>query len=70
MEFLDLKATDLVSRPTLGDILICGGCGFPSKVTLEGTALMSDAEFRELSKEEVIEVNFAQRAIKRNVRNQ
>lgn len=67
----DLKFTDLVDEPLkVDDIILCGSCGNVSKVTLLGTALLTDEEFRALSEEEARDLNFAQRAIKQHLRNQ
>lgn len=71
MSLLDLRPADLVSpRPTLNDLLVCGGCGCISKVTLGDTVLMSEDEVLTLAPDEQRDLNFAVRAIKVKLRNQ
>lgn len=55
--------------PHVDDILICGGCGLASKVTLLGTDLLTDDDFLTLSPEERRDISFAIRAVKRNLRS-
>jgi hypothetical protein len=55
--------------PHLDDILICGLCGAPSKVTLLGTEVVSDEELSNLSEEEQHDIEFAIRAVKKQIRN-
>lgn len=68
MELQQLRPANLVYEdPKFDDILLCGACGFPSKVTLLGTALVTDEEFAALTDDEQADLNFAQRAIKKQV---
>jgi DNA-directed RNA polymerase subunit RPC12/RpoP len=68
MEQLDLKFTDLVEEKLrVDDLILCGGCGLPNKVTLEGLALLNQIEFELLSKDEKRDLDFAQRAIKKKL---
>jgi hypothetical protein len=69
MDLLELKQVDLVrTPPQIGDLLVCGGCGFISKVSLTGTMLITEPEYEALSYDEKRDLTFAQRAIKRNLR--
>lgn len=71
MHLLDPKATDLIAgAPVVGDFLICGGCGCPNIVTIEGTKEATEADLLELSPEEQRDMTFAIRAVKRHIRNQ
>lgn len=70
MTLSDPRPADLVTEaPRLGDILLCGGCGHPSKVTIVGTKLLTEEDFTGLSPDERRDLDFAQRAIKRKIRN-
>lgn len=70
MTLSDPRPADLVQEPPrLGDILLCGGCGMPSKVTILGTKLLTEEDFSGLSLDEQRDLDFAQRAIKRSIRN-
>lgn len=70
MELLQPKPTNLVQvRPKLNDVILCGGCGFPNVIELTGTHLMTEDEFGALHPDERKELDFAQRAIKRQLRN-
>lgn len=70
MSLTDLRAADLgVPEPRFDDILLCGACGQPSRVTLTGTALLTEEEFNSLDEDERNDLMFAQRAIKRKLRN-
>jgi hypothetical protein len=70
MVLKDPKAVDYGENvPHLDDILICGMCGCPSKVTLLGTEELTDEELKGLTLEERKGIEFAIRAVKRQVRN-
>ena len=70
MELFNLKSVDLIrTPPKLDDILFCGNCGTCSKVTLQGTVLLTKKEFNELSADEKKDLTFAARAVTRNLRN-
>ena len=69
MELLQAKCVDMLRLPpSIGDLLICGGCGAISKVTLEGTEMLEDKEFNELSEDEKKDISFAVRAVKKQLR--
>lgn len=74
MEFIQPKSVgnsgDRVPPPQIGDLLLCGACGVPSKITLEGTAPLTEAEFASLTDDERSDLEFAQRAILSHLRNQ
>lgn len=53
----------------LNDIILCGNCGMPSKLTLEGMKYLTDEEFMQLSEGERKDLDFAQRAVKRKLRS-
>jgi hypothetical protein len=64
------KAVDLIQAPpAFDDVMICGACGSISIITLQGTRLMTEEELLALSEEEQRDLTFAQRAIRRSVRN-
>jgi len=68
MDLLNLKSTDLLREPPrVDDILLCGACGTLSVVTLLGTAPLSAIAFAKLSADEKKELDFAARAVKRNL---
>lgn len=54
--------------PQIDDVLLCAGCGKPNIVTLEGTRLMTDEEFENLTEEEAKEMDFVQRSLIRGKR--
>jgi hypothetical protein len=64
-EFAFTKGIDIVNLapPQVGDILLCADCGVPNIVTLEGTRLMTDEEFKALDKEEAKDLDLAQRSL-------
>jgi hypothetical protein len=69
MSLLDLKPTNLVDTPpSVGDILLCGGCGSINIVTLLGCGLMSDEDFKNLAEDERKDLDFARRAVVRQLR--
>lgn len=69
MELQSPKPADLVDEPPkLDDIMICGGCGCPNKVTLLGTAEMTEEELSHLTEEEERDIRFAIRAVKKHLR--
>lgn len=49
--------------PQIDDVLLCAGCGKPNVVTLEGTRLMTDEEFNNLTKEEAKDMDFVYRSL-------
>lgn len=64
MTLFKLKAADLGEvTPRTDDILVCGGCGGFSKVTIEGTAILTMEEFNKLNEEEQRDLRFASRAV-------
>lgn len=68
MELLNLKSVDLIRiPPKIDDILACGMCGRLSKVTLTGTKLVEPEELKELSEDELKDLDFAGRAIKKHL---
>jgi DNA-directed RNA polymerase subunit RPC12/RpoP len=51
-------------RPAqVDDILLCADCGKPNIVTLEGTRLMTEEEFDNLSDDERRDMDFVQRSL-------
>lgn len=69
MEFTAAKPVDLIdSAPQIGDLMLCGLCGKPNIVSLEGLRLMTEEEFSSLSEDEMKDLVFAQRAIQKKVR--
>ena len=71
MTLFNIKAVDYGTPICqVDDLLVCGGCGAVSKVTLEGTALITTAEFEALTDEEKKDLTFAARAVtKKHDRN-
>lgn len=70
MDLLNLKSVDMLRAPPLIDsLIVCGACGFVSKVTLQGTTLITKKEFENLHPDERKDLTFAARAITRNLRN-
>lgn len=70
MELLKLKSVDMLQiPPKIGDIVMCGNCGYPNEVTLTGMKLISKEDFNKLKVEEKSDLTFAARAITRNLRN-
>lgn len=70
MQLLEHKAVDMSdAKPQIGDLLVCGNCGMPNIVTLTGAIIVPDEVMNALTKEERDDLLFAQRAIKRNLRN-
>lgn len=49
--------------PQIDDVLLCAGCGKPNVVTLEGTRLMTDEEFNNLTEDEAKDLGFVQRSL-------
>ena len=71
MELLKLHSVDMLQiPPQIGDIVMCGGCGFPNEVTLTGMKLVSKEVFENLKVEEKCDLNFAARAITPKPRNE
>lgn len=69
MTLLDAKAVDMIDTPPkVDDIMLCGACGHPSKVTLLGLVYITEGEYDKLSSEEKKKLNFAQRVVKRELR--
>lgn len=69
MVISDHKMVNVAHDLKIGDVMLCGGCGRPSIVELTGLRYMTDEEFNEMTPEEQKDLNFAQRAIKRQLRN-
>jgi hypothetical protein len=70
MELLNIKSVDMLREPPkIGDIVMCGGCGFPNKVTLQGTELLTKEEFDALPLVERNDLTFAARAITKQIRS-
>lgn len=70
MDLLDLKSPDyLRDPPKIIDIIVCGGCSLPNKVTLTGTEVLSVAEFESLDEDTKKQLDFAYRAVKRHARS-
>ena len=64
MKLLNIKTTDYGTPICqVDDLILCGGCGMPSKVTLEGTVMFTVAEFDKLSDDEKKDLEFAARAV-------
>jgi hypothetical protein len=64
MELLNIKAVDMLQEPPkVGDVIMCGGCGYPNEVCLTGTRLLLKKDFKELKVEEKLDLDFAARAI-------
>ena len=69
MEALNIRAADhILEPPKVDDIYLCGGCGSVCKVSLTGLVLMLSEEFDGLDEQTRADLNFATRAIKRQVR--
>lgn len=70
MELISAKSVDMLREgPKIDDIMLCGSCGMPSKVTLLGLRYLTDEEFNSLHEDERKDLDFAQRAVKRQLRN-
>ena len=71
MELLKLRSVDTLQiPPQIGDIVMCGGCGYPNEVTSTGMKLVSKEVFDNLKGEEKCDLNFAARAITPKPRNE
>lgn len=70
MDLLDAKAVDMLrDKPKVDDIMICGMCRRPSKVTLLGMVYLTHEELNALTEDEKKDMSFAIRAVKRQLRN-
>ncbi len=70
MQLIDLKAANLVvQKPQVDDLLLCGSCSTINIVTILGTRMMTEKEFDALHPDEKKDLNFAQRAVKRQLRS-
>jgi hypothetical protein len=71
MEARNLRSTDhILERPKFDDLYVCGGCHTLSKVGVISLILVTSEEFDAFDEETRKELNFAMRAIVRNIRNQ
>lgn len=66
----DLRsANHVLEPPKLDDLWLCGSCATVCKVTLTGLTVLTQSELSSLHPDERADLDFAQRAIKRNLRN-
>lgn len=71
MHVQEVRSTDHILEPLkLDDLWVCGGCGTISKVGIENMLVLPEHEFATLDERTKRDLNFAQRAVKRNLRNQ
>ena len=71
MELQRPKSVDMSNMPpTVGDILICGGCGSINVVGLVSCHRLTDEEYNAMSKDEQSDLDFGVRAVKQNLRTQ
>lgn len=70
MQLLDPRPVDLIDEPLKpDDVIVCGGCGLPSILTLFGTRLPNEEEFSSFPPKTQSDLAFALRAIQIKLRN-
>jgi hypothetical protein len=66
---IDPRPTDLLHEPpSINDLWLCGNCGAINVIQLFGTRLLSDEEFTTMPEDICVDLDFARRACKRNLR--